>query len=144
AVWAGCVVSGGGAGGESPKESEAAGAPHAGGGRGVDEGIEVCRLLWSKARASFDGRFLRFADVSLSPRPAQPGGPPIWIGGRSDRALRRAGRGGGGRVSHLGKPGRHPGRPQKIPGLPAQGGGTLPRGRGVRSAHLPRPATAAP
>jgi probable F420-dependent oxidoreductase len=88
----GRVVFGVGVGGEFPKEFEAAGVPHRERGRRVDEGIEVCRLLWTTSPAAFEGRFVRFTEVALEPKPVQPGGPPIWIGGRSEPAVRRAGR----------------------------------------------------
>lgn len=40
----------------------------------------------------FDGRFTRVPDLALAPGPVQPGGPPIWLGGRSPAAVTRAGR----------------------------------------------------
>jgi alkanesulfonate monooxygenase SsuD/methylene tetrahydromethanopterin reductase-like flavin-dependent oxidoreductase (luciferase family) len=57
--------------------------------------------------ASFDGRFTRFARVSIDPKPIQQPGPPIWIGGRSDAALTRAGRQGNGWVSYVVTPDRY-------------------------------------
>src|SRR5262249_35182168 len=98
----GRLVFGVGVGGEFPKEFEAVGVPHAERGQRVDEGIEVCRLLWSKAPASFEGRFLRFADVSLSPRPAQAGGPPRPVRRRPPPAAPRGGGGRGRGASHPG------------------------------------------
>jgi len=102
----GRVVFGVGVGGEFPKEFEACGVPHQERGARVDEGIAVCRTLWGPSPASFEGRFTRFADVALEPKPVQPGGPPIWIGGRSDAALRRAARLGDGWVAYLVTPER--------------------------------------
>src|SRR5262249_7804375 len=102
----GRVVFGVGVGGEFPKEFEACGVPHRERGARVDEGIAVCRALWGPSPASFDGRFTRFTDVALEPKPVQPGGPPIWIGGRSDAALRRAARLGDGWVAYLVTPER--------------------------------------
>ncbi len=97
----GRLIFGVGVGGENPKEFEACGVPRAERGARVDEGIEVLRALWSRTPASFSGRFVRFEGVSIDPKPLQPGGPPIWIGGRSDAALRRAGRVGDGWVSYV-------------------------------------------
>lgn len=57
-----------------------------------DEGIELMRALWSQDRPSFSGRHYKFFDSFFSPKPAQPGGPPIWIGGVSEAAMRRAAR----------------------------------------------------
>ena len=63
------------------------------------ESIEVMRTLWTaEARASFDGRFFSFREVDPSPRPAQPLGPRITIGGASLAAARRAGRLGHGLI----------------------------------------------
>lgn len=92
------VVSGGrfnlgvGVGGEYPKEFEAAGVPVAERGRRTNESLEVMRLLFSTRRASYEGTWTRFADVGLDPMPATPGGPPIWVAGRTEAAMRRAGR----------------------------------------------------
>jgi len=132
----GRVVFGVGVGGEFPKEFEACGVPHAERGRRVDEGIAVCRALWGPSPASFDGRFVRFADVALEPKPLQPGGPPIWIGGRSDAALRRAARLGDGWVSYVVTPDRYRASLEKIRGLAAEAGRSLDAGRGFEPAHL--------
>ncbi len=59
-------------------------------GRRLDEYIGALRTLWSAPAPRFEGRYVRFADVSFEPRPIQAGGPPIWIGGGSRAALRRA------------------------------------------------------
>jgi probable F420-dependent oxidoreductase len=59
-------------------------------GRRFDEYIQALRTLWSEPDARFDGKFVHFQDVSFQPRPVQPGGPPIWLGGGSRAALRRA------------------------------------------------------
>jgi alkanesulfonate monooxygenase SsuD/methylene tetrahydromethanopterin reductase-like flavin-dependent oxidoreductase (luciferase family) len=45
--------------------------------------------------------------VSIDPKPAQRPGPPIWIGGRSDAALARAGRQGDGWISYVVQPERY-------------------------------------
>jgi probable F420-dependent oxidoreductase len=132
----GRFVFGVGVGGEFPKEFEACGVPHGERGRRVDEGIEVCRRLWTKSPASFEGRFVRFADVSLEPKPVQPGGPPIWIGGRSDHALRRAARVGDGWVSYVVTPERYRASLEKIRSFAAEAGRPMEPGRGFEPAHL--------
>ncbi|MBI2544862.1 MAG: TIGR03619 family F420-dependent LLM class oxidoreductase [Candidatus Rokubacteria bacterium] len=101
ALSGGRLIFGVGVGGEIPKEFEACGIPYAERGARVNEGIEVLRTLWTQAPASFSGRFVKFDGVSIDPKPVQPGGPPIWIGGRSDAALQRAGRLGNGWVSYV-------------------------------------------
>ncbi len=132
----GRFVFGVGVGGEFPKEFEACGVPHHERGRRVDEGIAVCRLLWTTSPASFEGRFVRFADVALEPKPVQPGGPPIWIGGRSDHALRRAARLGDGWVSYVVTPERYRTSLEKIQAFATEARRPLAIGRGFEPAHL--------
>ncbi len=92
------VVSGGrfhlgvGVGGEHPPEFEALGVPVRGRGKRTDESLRVIRALFSGEETSFEGEFTRLSGVALEPPPAQPGGPPIWVAGRSAAAQRRAGR----------------------------------------------------
>lgn len=61
-------------------------------GRHLEEAIAVMRALWSQAHPSYEGRCYQFANTLFSPKPAQAGGIPIWLGGNSDAAARRAGR----------------------------------------------------
>ena len=61
-------------------------------GARLSESIAVMRKLWSGEPVYHDGRFFAFPEVHMQPAPVQPGGPPIWCGGRSNAALRRAGR----------------------------------------------------
>ncbi|MBI3456548.1 MAG: LLM class flavin-dependent oxidoreductase [Candidatus Rokubacteria bacterium] len=132
----GRVVFGVGVGGEFSKEFEACGVPRTERGRRVDEGIAVCRLLWTKSPASFEGRFVRFTDVSLEPKPVQSGGPPVWIGGRSDHALRRAARVGDGWVSYVVTPERYRASLEKIRGFAAEAGRAITIGSDFEPAHL--------
>jgi probable F420-dependent oxidoreductase len=59
-------------------------------GKRLNEGIRVLKTLWTEDDPRFEGEFTRFKDVLFGPKPAQAGGPPIWIGGPSMPALRRA------------------------------------------------------
>jgi probable F420-dependent oxidoreductase len=59
-------------------------------GRHTDEALRVLKTLWQEEQPQFAGEFYRFRHVLFGPRPVQPGGPPIWIGGNSEPALRRA------------------------------------------------------
>lgn len=122
----GRVIFGVGVGGEGKKEFEACGVRVGERGRRADEGIAVLRELWTKTPASFDGTFVRFRDVVMEPKPAQPGGPPIWIGGRSDAALRRAGRLGDGWMSYLVTPDRYRDSVAKIEVFAEEAGRRLP------------------
>jgi probable F420-dependent oxidoreductase len=60
--------------------------------RRTAETIEVLRRAWTGRRFSFEGRTMRYDRVKVTPAPARPGGPPIFLGGYDDRAVRRAGR----------------------------------------------------
>lgn len=92
------VVSGGrfdfgvGAGGEYAPEFEAIGVPMQRRGKRMNESLEVIRALFSGQPVSFEGEFTKISEQALKPPPAQAGGPPIWVAGRSDAAQRRAGR----------------------------------------------------
>ncbi len=72
-------------------EFEALGTPpFAERGRVTVEYLRACRTLWTEERPRFEGRYVRFADVLLEPKPVQKPHPPIWVGGESPPALRRA------------------------------------------------------
>jgi probable F420-dependent oxidoreductase len=75
------------------EEFEALGVPPKERGARTDEYIKVLKTLWSAAPnfVSFEGRFVRFEDMALAAAPHRPGGPPIYVGGNSPAALRRAG-----------------------------------------------------
>ncbi len=97
----GRFIFGVGTGGEFPKEYEVCGVPLDERGRRLTESIETLRALWSGKPASYGGRHFRFEDVPMLPPPRQPGGPPIWCGGRRAPALRRAGRLADGYLSYV-------------------------------------------
>lgn len=62
----------------------------------LEGAIEVLRQAWSAAPVTGDGRRYRYPALNVTPKPAQAGGPPIWIGGGAEPAVRRAGRIGDG------------------------------------------------
>ena len=62
-------------------EFDALGVPFADRNERTDESIRTMRRAWTGE--SIDGN-------TMQPTPVQPGGPPIWIGGNSKRAIRRA------------------------------------------------------
>jgi probable F420-dependent oxidoreductase len=45
-----------------------------------DDGLRACKTLWRDAPAAFASPTLSFRDIWCLPRPAQPGGPPLWFG----------------------------------------------------------------
>ena len=55
----------------------------------ADEFIEVLRELWKTGESFFEGKFYRIPRSLFLPKPLQTSGPSIWIGGNSERALRR-------------------------------------------------------
>jgi probable F420-dependent oxidoreductase len=65
----------------------------------TEETVEVLRRAWSGERFSFEGSVFRYDRVRVTPPPAQPGGPPILLGGYVDAAMRRAGRIGDGHIT---------------------------------------------
>jgi probable F420-dependent oxidoreductase len=65
-------------------------------GRVTDEYIHAFRQLWTTDNPSFDGKYCKFSDIVFLPKPVQKPTIPIWIGGHSQQALRRAGQLGDG------------------------------------------------
>src|SRR5438067_4668577 len=98
----GRLIFGVGIGGEFPKEFEACGVPLNERGARLSAAIPLLRKLWSGKTVSYDGDYFgAFSDVSMQPPARQPGGPPIWVGGRADAALARAGRLADGWMSYV-------------------------------------------
>jgi len=81
------------------EELEACGVDFDSRGRRTDEAIDVLRALWSDSGpegATFAGEFFSFAHAHSFPKPLQPGGVPIHIGGHTAPSVRRAVRRGDG------------------------------------------------
>jgi probable F420-dependent oxidoreductase len=76
--------------GWAQQEFQALGVPYHQRGAMTNEYLEALRLLWSQDVATFEGKFVSFKEVNTAPRPVQSPAPPIWVGGPSDAALRRA------------------------------------------------------
>jgi probable F420-dependent oxidoreductase len=60
-------------------------------GRVTDEYLDLMRACWTREPVDWEGAFYRMGPVSAMPKPRQKGGIPIWVGGHTDAALRRAG-----------------------------------------------------
>jgi probable F420-dependent oxidoreductase len=60
------------------------------------EGITVMKALWTEPRATFHGEFWQLENAPMEPKPFQKPYPPLWFGGASEPALRRAVRMGDG------------------------------------------------
>jgi probable F420-dependent oxidoreductase len=65
-------------------------------GAASDEILTIFKTLWTRSPVSFKGEFFRFEELRCLPAPVQKPHPPIWIGGHSRAALRRAARHGDG------------------------------------------------
>jgi probable F420-dependent oxidoreductase len=65
-------------------------------GKVTDEYIKAFRELWTSDNPSFQGKYCNFANVVFLPKPVQKPTIPIWIGGHSKQAIRRAARLGDG------------------------------------------------
>jgi probable F420-dependent oxidoreductase len=65
-------------------------------GRVTDEYIRAFRELWSSDNPTFKGKFVNFSNLIFLPKPVQKPTIPIWIGGHSKAALKRAGQLGDG------------------------------------------------
>jgi probable F420-dependent oxidoreductase len=78
--------------GHAAEEFEALGVRFDQRGRMADEYLEAMSVLWTEDAPSYDGRYVRFADIRFEPKPLQKPHPPLWIGGNSPASLRRAAR----------------------------------------------------
>ena len=70
----------------------------------ADEAIDALRAIWTSAKATYHGRFVRFEEIDVFPKPVQQAGPPIIVGGGSLAALRRVARRGDGWLPNLLQP----------------------------------------
>lgn len=90
-----------GVGGEFPPEYEACGVPLKERGGRATEAIQVIKRLWTEPRVEHRGKYFSFGEIAMEPKPVTPGGPPIWIGGRAEAAMRRAARVGDGWMPYV-------------------------------------------
>ena len=72
------------------QEFAALGIPFEQRGARTDEYIDAMRELWTSDKPRFNGRFVKFAGIQARPRPVQPGGPQLIVGGSSETAYSRA------------------------------------------------------
>jgi len=86
--------------GYQPWEFDTLGVPFSERGRMTDEFVDAMRVLWTEQRPSFQGRYVSFDDVVFEPKPIQR--PlPIWMGGRTRRALQRVAERGDGWIAYM-------------------------------------------
>lgn len=87
----GRVILGVGAGGLK-EEIEVMGTPFRLRWQRLRETVEAMRVLWTQAEASYSGKLVQFPAVRCEPKPIQPEGPPILLGGHGPKALERVAR----------------------------------------------------
>jgi probable F420-dependent oxidoreductase len=114
-----------GVGVELPREFDASGVPFAERGRRTDEAIRVMRLLWTQDEVTFQGDFYKLDRVSIFPKPWQTP-PPIWIGGKSEAAMRRTARLGDGWIPSFITPDEMRAGVQKVHDLAGAAGRQVP------------------
>ncbi len=102
----GRFIFGAGVGGEIQREFDAVEVPVRERGRRTDEGLEIITRVLSEDHVTFEGNHFQIHDVTLAPRPHQKPYPPIWVGGRSDAAIRRTARYASGWLGYLVSPAR--------------------------------------
>jgi len=83
-----------GVGGEDPHEFWSSGVDPTTRGARTNEAMQILKRLWTEDHVTFEGKHYQLDDVTLYPKPFRP--VPIHVGGRSDAALRRAGKLGDG------------------------------------------------
>lgn len=74
------------------EETEIMGTPFRVRWQRLRETVEAMRTLWTQAEASYNGKLVQFPAVRSEPKPVQPGGPPILLGGHGAKALERVAR----------------------------------------------------
>ncbi|MFO1189051.1 MAG: LLM class F420-dependent oxidoreductase [Alphaproteobacteria bacterium] len=73
------------------EEFEALGLPpFAERGKVTDEYVRAFKEIWTSDTPRFKGDYVSFGNISIAPKPLQKSGLPIWVGGESPPALRRA------------------------------------------------------
>lgn len=85
--------------GWTPEEFEWCGAPFTDKGARADEAIEILRLILGGGMVSYEGSHYQFGKLQMSPAPSKP--VPIYVGGHTEAALRRAARVGDGWTSAM-------------------------------------------
>jgi probable F420-dependent oxidoreductase len=71
-------------------EFKALGVPFQERGALSDEYLAAFKALWTQEKPAFHGQYVRFENIAFEPKPVQKPHIPIWIGGNSKRAIRRA------------------------------------------------------
>lgn len=75
-----------------PLEYEVHGSNFGQRGARMEEALEILRLVWTQTDTAFDGRFYKFPELTVYPRPVQQPSIPLWVAGVADAAVDRAAR----------------------------------------------------
>lgn len=70
-------------------------------GARMDECLQLLRQLWTREFTDFKGEFYESVDWACNPKPLQPDGIPMWLGGESRKQLERIGKYGDGWLATL-------------------------------------------
>src|SRR5919204_391215 len=115
-----------GIGVEQEREFRAAGVPFKERGRRTDEAIRIMRLCWERDDVDHAGDFWQLEQVTVRPKPVQQ--PlPLWIGGNSEAAMRRAGHLGDGWIPSFITPAAFRVGVEKAQAFAAEAGREVPR-----------------
>ena len=76
--------------GYRPQEFEAAGIPMKIRGKRFEEALKIVRQCWFEEEVNFTGEYFNIKHQIPSIKPKQKNGPPIWIAGEANIAIRRA------------------------------------------------------
>ena len=87
--------------GYAPEEFDAFQIPKKERSARLAEGVELIRRLWTEENVTFDGAYTKTKSMTLRPRPVQ-NPPPLWIGARAEKAVRRVARAGAHLMATLG------------------------------------------
>lgn len=85
-----------GSGAGDAQEFAACGVRKAERGGRTDEAIEITRRLWTESNVTYHGRYYQLENVTIEPKPARSPCPPVWVGGKSEAAMKRVARLGDG------------------------------------------------
>jgi probable F420-dependent oxidoreductase len=114
-----------GIGVEQEREFHAAGVPFKERGRRTDEAIQIIRRCWTDDEVTFAGEFWQLERITVLPKPIQQP-MPLWIGGNSEAAMRRAGRLGDGWIPSFITPERFGSGVERIGAFARQAGREVP------------------
>ncbi len=73
-------------------EYEALGVPFKERGGRMEEALKILKLVWTQEKTAFDGRYYKFPELTVFPRPIQKPSPQLWVAGVKKVSVERAAR----------------------------------------------------